>query len=302
MKRKALKWGGSIVLALLVTVVAALVGVEVVSENRLNKLYSVPAEDLTIPNDAATIERGKHIAIAIAQCMGCHGDNLAGKVWLEAPGMMKISTTNLTRGNGGIGATYTDADWIRTIRHGVRPDGKPARFMPSQIFNQLDRDDLAAVIAYVKSVPPVDNTVPPHEYSPLIRALFVTGQVSGLAAEQIDHNAPIPAPIKPGPTVEYGNYLVNVGNCRDCHGPTLSGGKIPGAPPEYPAATNITPTGIGSWTEADFFKALRNGIRPNGTLIDPHMPWPYLGQMSDDELKAVYNYLKTVPPKPTGNR
>ena len=77
---------------------------------------------------------------------------------------------------------------------------------------------------------------------------------------------------------------------------------MPGAPPDFPPATNITPTGIGTWTEAQFMQAMRTGVRPNGTPIDPFMPWSYVGQLTDDELKALWTFLKSVPAKDSGLR
>ncbi|GAB3220662.1 hypothetical protein [Spirosoma arcticum] len=66
-------------------------------------------------------------------------------------------------------------------------------------------------------------------------------------------------------------------------------------------AANLTPTGIGSWRETDFFRTLRTGKRPNGQELHPSMPWPQVGMMTNDELHAIWLYLKSVPPKPFGN-
>jgi hypothetical protein len=77
---------------------------------------------------------------------------------------------------------------------------------------------------------------------------------------------------------------------------------VPGTPPDFPKATNITPTGIGTWSEADFIKSMRSGMRPNGTAINPFMPWSYVGQLTDEELKALWLYLASVPARETGLR
>jgi mono/diheme cytochrome c family protein len=111
-----------------------------------------------------------------------------------------------------------------------------------------------------------------------------------------------PAAPPAGPTAAYGRYLANVGGCTGCHGAGLSGGKIPGTPAEFKPPANITPAGIGHWTEADFVRALRTGVRPGGTNIDPEMPWRLTRLMTDEEIHALYEYLKTVPAKPYGNR
>jgi mono/diheme cytochrome c family protein len=273
-----------------------------ITENKFNTVYHFEAPKITIPTDNAAIERGKHLVTGIAQCVDCHGNNYAGKVILDNPGIAVLVSQNITSGKGSAVSNFTDADWIRVLRHGVKPDGTPVKFMPSHVFAKLTDDDLAAIIAYIKTVPPVDNVTPASQFFPLGRVLFLLGATPQLAVDQIDHNAPAPVPVQPGPTVEYGKYLVSIGDCQGCHGPGFSGGKIPASPPDWPLSQNITPTGIGKWTEADFFKAMRNGMRPDGTLINPVMPWPYIGQSTDDELRAIFAYLKTLPPKPDGNR
>src|SRR6185369_12648665 len=104
-------------------------------------------------------------------------------------------------------------------------------------------------------------------------------------------------------TVEYGRYMVSVAGCYGCHGDGLSGGKIPGTPPEFKPPANITPKGIGHYTEADFFTALREGKRPGGTPLDTnYMPVRWTRLMTDDETRAIFAFLKTVPPKEYGGR
>jgi mono/diheme cytochrome c family protein len=300
---RALRWIGIGVLSLAGLLLIALVAIYISSNIRLSKTYQIAAEPITIPSDAASIERGRHLATSIGQCVDCHGDNLAGRVFLDAPGIIRASSANLTSGEGGAGRTFSDADWVRALRHGVGSDGKPLLIMPAQGFNVLSPEDLGALIAYVKSIPAVDHIPEASDVQLLGRALFVAGQIQGLAAETIDHSVPLtPAP-PAGATKEYGQYLVRVGGCVDCHGPNLSGGPITGAPPSAPPASNITPGGeISAWSEADFIKAMRIGINPAGKQLDPFMPYKYLGKLSDDELKAIYLYLKTVPAATMGAR
>jgi len=116
----------------------------------------------------------------------------------------------------------------------------------------------------------------------------------------IDHARPHAAHFDAEPTAKYGEYLA-IG-CTGCHGPTLSGGKIPGAPPEWKPAANITPEGIGRYSEDDFMRILRTGKRPDGSAVDSAMPWRLTKEMTDVELKAVFAYLKTVPAKAYGGR
>jgi mono/diheme cytochrome c family protein len=300
---RALRWIGIGILSLVGLLLIALIAVYFISSLRLSKTYQIRPETITIPSDAASIERGRHLATSIGQCVDCHGDNLAGREFLNAPGVVRAVSANLTSGEGGAGKTFSNADWVRALRHGVGVDGKPLLIMPAQGFNALSPEDLGALIAYLKSVPAVDNVPQVSDVQIVGRALFVLGQIQGLAAETIDHAAPLtPAP-PAGATKEYGQYLVRVGGCVDCHGPNLSGGPITGAPPSAPPASNITPGGqISAWAEDDFIKTIRTGVNPAGKQLDPFMPYKYLGRLSDDELKAIYLYLKSVPAAAMGAR
>lgn len=277
-------------------------GVYGITSVQLSRDYDVPVAPLTIAYDSASVERGRHVAIAIAKCVDCHGADFGGKVIVEDPGLGRIVAPNLTSGVGGI-ANYTDVDLVRAIRYGVRPDGKPLVFMPSYEYVYLTDADLAAVVAYLRSLPPVDRTWPGSQIGLMARLLYVAGRLDALVpAAMIDREEMRPDSVVPGPTAEYGAYLSMVGGCSGCHGPGLSGGRIPGTPPDFPPATNITPAGIGSWSEEDFFVALREGRRPDGSTIDPRMPWAYTAQMTDDEIRALWLYLRMVPPRKTGTR
>src|SRR6185436_13701711 len=113
--------------------------------------------------------------------------------------------------------------------------------------------------------PAVTRERPATELHFLGKALWTFGQLPLYDADRIDHQKSPPVQVAMGPTAEYGHYLANVGGCTGCHGTGLSGGKIPGTPPEWKPAANLTPTGIGSWTPDDFKRALREGKRPDGT-------------------------------------
>jgi mono/diheme cytochrome c family protein len=106
-----------------------------------------------------------------------------------------------------------------------------------------------------------------------------------------------------GPTLEYGAYLANIAGCTGCHGPGLAGGQIPGAPPDFPQSANLTPSGeVGNWTEADFINTIRTGVNPDGRQLVSEMPWMTYRNMTDDELKALWAYIHSVPPKEAGTR
>lgn len=287
--------------------VAALVvgGVYGMSGSRFGRDYVVETLPLQVTMEGTNgylAERGEHLH-RTRGCADCHGEDAGGAEFMDNAPMGRLWAANLTGGEGGIAGTFTDADWDRAVRHGVRPDGKPVMFMPSQEFWPLSDDDLAALIAYYRSVPPVDREIPAPSPGPLARILFLTGQLPLVPAELIDHEAARPPMPEIAPTAEYGAYLAT--GCSGCHGPGLSGGAIPGADPNWPPAKNITPddeTGIGSWSLEDFAKALRMGVRPNGSEINPVMPIQATKYMTDVELEAIYRYLRTVEARPYGNR
>lgn len=297
-----LRWTGiaaGVVVGALVLVAAGVYGA---SEYRIRKTYDVQPAAVAFRSDSETVARGKHIATTRG-CVDCHTPSFAGKVFIDAPPVARLFASNLTRGEGGVGGSYTDRDWARAIRHGIGPDGKPLLFMPSHEFNVLTDEDLGALVAYLKSVPPVDNPPEKSTVGPIGRLLFLKGDLHLLPAEIIDHDAPRAAAPAAGPTAEYGAYLST--GCAGCHGAGFSGGKIPGTPPNFPAAANLTPdteTGIGAWSEADFFRALREGRRPDGRELAPEMPWQLTREMTDDEIRAIWLYLRSVPAKPVGNR
>ena len=274
-----------------------------VSSYRLNRHFDLPSASLTIPTDSAEVARGQHLAVAIGKCVDCHGDDFGGKVVVNDPAVGVFAGPNLTSGHGGVARKLTPESFERVVRHGVRRDGRPVVFMPAEDYQYLADADVAAIYAFLRSLPPVDRETPEMKVGPVIRALNVAGQIP-LAVDVVEH-AGMPAPkVAPAsaPTVEYGRYIAQVGGCIGCHGPTLSGGHIPGTPPDWKPASNLTPRGIGSWSEADFTRALREGVRPSGAPIDTLMPWRLTKLMTDDEIRGLYAFLKTVPEKEFGNR
>jgi mono/diheme cytochrome c family protein len=294
--KRLLKWIGYIVGGLVAIVVVFIAVVYVITSSRMGRTYPTEVEVVAIPADSAAIERGHHLVLAVGECSNCHGDNLAGKLAEDNLLFARLANTNLTRGKGGVGATFSDADYVRSIRYGVRRDGKPVIFMPSEAFNNFSDSDLGAIIAYIKTMPPVDATYPPPRIGPIARVLSLMADFLLVPAAKIDRKTSRAAPVEVGVTKEYGNYLMKAGGCMSCHNPNLSGGaKIEGIP-----AANLTPTGIGKWSEADFMKVLRMGVRPDGRILSAVMPWPYTKNLTDDEIRAMWMYVQTVSPRPTG--
>ncbi len=208
---------------------------------RLNQSCSVQAEEVPIEDGEATLARGQHLVEAVAACGECHGEGLGGAVMVEDPALGTIVAANLTGGEGGVAGRYDDEDWVRAIRHGVDPDGKPLLVMPAQDFSNLSAEDLGAVIAYVKTLPPVDNKPPSTGLGPMAHVLLTMGELDDmLPAEYVDHDAPLPTAPPEGATEAYGEYLIGVATCQGCHGAELAGGQ---AGPGEPIGPNLTPAG-----------------------------------------------------------
>lgn len=260
------------------------------SEARLRHRYDVAVAPLAVPHDPATIARGEHVVRAVAKCTGCHADDLGGRVVTETPLIGRLSAPNLTVANI---AARTDEDLVRALTHGVAPDGRPLVLMPSHEIAELAPDDLAAVLAYLRTVPPVRREVPPLRVGPLLRVLLIANKVPLLSAERIDHSrAPAKAP-KLEANAEYGEYLAKAGGCFGCHGPSLAGGAIPGMPPDAPHAADLRARALASWSYADFERALRNGVRPDGRRLAELMPWRATRNLTDLEMRALFAYLKS---------
>jgi cytochrome c553 len=297
--KKWLGWLGLVATGLIGIVLVCAAAVYGFSEARYRKQWTVTPASISIPNDSLAVARGDHIVHSLAGCVDCHGENLAGKKMIDDPAFGRVYSINLTRGKGGAASSLSDADFVRAIRHGIGPNGRALKIMPSRDYDNFSDEDLAAVIAYLKSLPAIDNEMPSSSVGPLARALMVAGKMSMLNAERIDHDRHHPASVTPAVTAPYGNYLASVG-CKGCHGPLLAGGPIADAPPDWPPAANLTPAGeLKDWSEADFRNLLRTGKRPNGIPVNDIMPWKIVGKMTDDEIGAIWLYLKSLPSQPT---
>ncbi len=295
---RAIAWGVGALLALVIVAGCALY---FYTQRGMDRKYAIAGHAVHVPADSLALLRGEHVATALSKCVDCHGADLGGRQFIDVPPVARLYAANLTRGAGGVGGVLSDLDWERAIRHGVKPDGSALLFMPSLEFQHLSDDDVGALIAYLKSRPPVDREPAKNSVGPIGRLLYAKGDLVLLPVERVAHEAHPSSP-PAAVTAEYGRYLAEIGGCKGCHGEGLSGGRIPGTPPDWKPAANITPTGIGHYTEEDFFRALREGKRPGGVAIDSLMPYRFTKLMTDDEIRAVWLFLKTVPPKPYGGR
>jgi len=288
--------------ALVLLVGIAALAIYTGSNARLKKTYVVNVKPVNVPavTDAAALARGKHLATTRG-CTECHGADLGGAKVFENGAMGKVHGPNLTRGRGGVPAEWGDLDYVRAIRHGVTRDGRGLFLMPSADYAQFSDSDMGSLVAFVKSMPPVDRARGPVQLGPVARTLTAVGKIK-LAAEIIDHAHVEPAVVTPGVSVDYGRYVA--ATCTGCHGPNFSGGKIDVGPPDWPPAANLPPHAdgrISKWTEADFIQAVRTAKRPDGSEINPVMPRAF-AQLEDTELRAIWAYFKTLPAAATGVR
>ena len=263
-----------------------------IGSGKLNKQYDVVGQSLTIPEDSAALERGQYVYTT--HCSGCHGADLGGTPFFADPALGNIPAPNLTMGQGGIGSRYSSADFVRAIRHGVDADGRPLAIMPSGAFQYFSDEDLAAVIAYIRSSSSVDKDQGERDVKFVGRILMAVGALDFLAAESIDHDLSTVSAPEQGVTIAYGEYLVNTSDCRNCHGETLAGAQPP--EPGAPLAPDLTADGtLASWSAADFSSAMRTGRTPDNRQIDAaYMPWEEFGHMTDDDLAAVFLYLQSL--------
>lgn len=294
--RTALKWIGLGLGALVALLLVAAVILFVLGGQRLSAQFNAPNESFTVPTSEAALARGQYLLESTVGCTGCHGENLGGTEFINDGMIGLLWAPNLTAGQGGVGAVYTDADWERAVRHGVRPNGEPLLIMPSHQYSHMSDEDLGAVLAYLRTFAPVDQVALARSIAPVGRIMIGAGLMGELPAAQIDHAAAHAATLSPAVSPEYGNYLVALGTCVDCHGPKLDGVVGGGPPSEVPPA-NLTPAGdLANWTEADFIQAMRTGVTPEGQAISDEMPWRFFGNMEDGDLAAIFAYLKTLPP------
>lgn len=270
----------------------------------LERTYDVPVTEFTASADPEIVARGRHLSESISSCATseCHGADLSGGVELALGPLGTVIGTNITPAGLTGDRAYTDGELARLIQHGVKRNGRGVRFMPSHEIGWLPGSDVAAVVAYVRSVPAVSKPSPPSNIGVLGKILDRTDQLVLDVARRIDHTRPTDAPLIPEPTAKYGSYISR--SCTGCHGSTFSGGRIPGAPASMATPANLTPhdTGLGAWSYADFSKLLDTGIRPDGRMLSNDMPYEALAKSNETERKALWAFLRSLPPTPFGNR
>ena len=287
--KRILKGAGLVLLVLALTATGLYVTAHVASERAMSKRYQIEDADLPKAGSEAARKRGEYLA-RTRGCTDCHGEALEGRLVFDAGPVGRYVASNLTKGEGGVGAYYARHDWDRAIRHAVGMDGLPLIFMPSADWAQMSDRDAADLIAYVESVPAVDNDPGQTWPGPLARVLWLFGQFPLLPAEVLDHGPRERKAPQRAASKAYGEYVAHA--CTGCHGSALAGQAIPGVPPGTPRASDLRRSGaMAGWTEQDFLRLMREGKRPDGSEMHPMMPWQTFARMDDEELRALWIYL-----------
>jgi mono/diheme cytochrome c family protein len=269
-----------------------------VSKHKMERIVDVEVTPVDLAS--ADLRRGEYLFVTRA-CTECHGKDGGGHVMVDDPkGGLLIRAPNITRGGSAV-ASYSDADWLRLLRHGVKPSGRPAFIMPSEDYAQMADEDAAALVSYIRSLPAAPETTAEFRLPLIMKALYAFGVIKD-SAEKIDHTRRAPTRV-PDDIHEKGAYVANV--CAGCHGQGLAGGKIPGAPPTWPAAANLTSAPgaeMARYSSVQAFREMmRTGKRADGSPIAV-MPFENFKAMNDTELDALFTFLKTLPPRASGSR
>ncbi len=277
-------------------------GADLVATAKMGRVVDVSPRAVAYRSDAAGVQRGRYL-YASRGCGDCHEKNGSGRVVIDDGKGFFVQAPNISPGPGSAVAAYSPADWNRAIRHGVKPDGRPLMVMPSEDYSRLTDEDLAALVAYVRQLPAVAGSAARVTLPLPVKVVYAVGLMNDAAAK-IDHALPPPQPVPEAVTPEHGAYVAH--GCQGCHGEHLSGGTIPGAPPDWPAASNLTPgegSALARYADVHAFAAmLRTGKRPDGSAVSQVMPFNALKEISDTDVAALHLYLNSLPPRAAGKR
>ncbi len=275
---------------------------------------SRPLTDRKFDSTPERLARGKYLTENLMGCFECHGQ----RDWTkhdapEIPGTKgagvypflldglpgRVVPPNITPDPETGAGNWSDDTLARAIREGIGHDGRALfPLMGYPAFRHLSDEDLASVIVYVRSLPPVRNSLPKTEI------IFPVKYLMRAVPEPL--HAPVPPPDFSTP-VSRGKYLVTIAACADCHTPQVKGQPIAGLsyaggmPHKGPwgnlVSANITPdaSGISYYDEATFVSAMRTGY-VKARKLNQIMPWFSFRNLTDEDLKAIFAYLKTLPP------
>jgi len=300
LKNAFLKWVGVFVAGLLTLIPATLLVLALVGFSKLNAQYDNPVANIQVIGNPAQIARGEHLAY---NCVSCHapgnelplsGTNFAAK--FDFPPLGTLYAPNLTP-SGNI-QDWTDGEVIRAIREGVHKSGRSLLIMPAGSYRNMSDDDVQALVAYLRAQPATGKPTPNNQFN-LLGAIFMN--LSDFRTAQLSVSS-VSAP-QTG-TQEYGKYMIDIIGCSDCHGDQLQG-KVDNGQPGPTPGPNLTLI-VPQWSEAQFMTFFNTGTMPGGAQVpiltlpsgfsEPRMPWPMVRAVTtDDELKAMYAYLHSLP-------
>ncbi len=258
----------------------------------LARRHSPPPIDIAREVRDATVVAGERIVQVRNGCTDCHGKDLAGGRVVDDPLVGTVHAPNITP---AALRDWSDGEIAAAIRFGVGRDGRALVVMPSYEYQHLAREDLAAVIAYLRSVPAVERQAPPVQIGPLARLLHASGKLPTLLpAETLDLARGFDQKPHEAPTAAFGRYLA-AGSCSGCHGAEFRGGPIAGGPPDWAPASSLRLGGDSRWTLQAFVSTMRDGRSAlDGHALRAPMPVSVLRKMNDVELTALWQYLSTL--------
>jgi cytochrome c553 len=279
--KKFLKWTGLVAGGLLGVALLGFVYLYFASERELGRHYAVTdGAALVIPTDALEIAEGRRVA-QLAGCMHCHGDNLAGTVVDDIPNLVRLVAPNISTRL----PAYTDAQLATVLRKGIKPDGKSVLFMPSEMFRHLRDDDLARLIAFLRTKPPVaEGITEATQLRPLGRLIIASGDYHP-AAITIESLPAADRSFDASDPVSRGRYLT-MNFCSECHAQDLKGVAPMNSPPLTVAK---------GYSLEQFTRLMQQGIGVGDRQFGMMSPTARarFSQFTPDEVAAVYTFLQS---------
>lgn len=250
--------------------------------------------------------RGEYLVRVQMACVSCHGtfaegvplasvnpltSEMAGGEPFEIPDMMTVYSRNLTQLGG-----WTDEEIETAVRYGIRPDGTGlAPIMPFPLYQQMTAQDMSDIIAYLRTLEPVEHEIPESDFLVPGVAPEVFAQ---LYASIFDMQAEAPAPDFSDPLTR-GTYLANVSNCMHCHGQLDMLTFLPTpAPDGLPwgdlVGASLLPFNMSRYTDEQIDTVLHTGVKQDGDLA-LGMPWPSFQHMPDSDHDALIAWIRSQP-------
>ena len=273
--KRFLKWTAISLVAIVVVAALAILGV---SEYRLRQKFDIPATEIAIAGDSATLARGRHLYVTRG-CEGCHGQDVAGQVFFDEPMLARLSAPNVPKAI----QQYSNTDLVRLLRHGVRPNGRGVAVMPSAMLYNLDDADLGAMIAYLRTIPAKETApLPSTRMGPLARLGLAIGQYN-LEPASISHTSARPAN---GPSAADRGRYTAMSSCVECHGQQLEG-KM-----DAPGLSIVA-----GYSPDEFAKLMRTGVPRDGRKLDlmARSSTSRFVNFTDGEVAELYAYLSKQP-------